>query len=87
MSDREARDIAPLMIERARKAGKKNVKLLKHPGAGHLMDLPHSPFSGRSSHPVLPPGMKFDYGGQPQLHALAQILAWRETLEFFNYHL
>lgn len=84
---REAKEIAPMMIARANKAGKRNVRLLKYAGAGHLIDLPHSPFSSLSRHPMLPPTTKFNYGGQQQLHALAQIQAWKNTLRFFREHL
>ena len=75
------------MKERAEKAGKKNVSLEVYPGAGHLIDPPHSPFSQSSGHPMLPPDMKFNYGGRSQPHALAQIRAWKSTLKLFNEHL
>ena len=38
-------DLASIMIERAKGAGKKNVSLVRYPGTGHLLDLPHSPVS------------------------------------------
>ena len=77
-------DLASIMIERAKRAGKKNVSLVRYPGTGHLLDLPHSPASSVFGHPLLPPHIKIDYGGQPQPHALAQIQAWRATKKFFK---
>ena len=72
------------MLERAERAGKRNMLVLRYPGTGHLIDLPHSPFCGLSKHPMLSPDMKLDYGVRPQSHSLAQIEAWKSTLEFFN---
>ena len=72
------------MIERAEAAGKSNVKILRYPGAGHLIDLPHSPFSSMHRHILVPQNMKINYGGHPQLHSLAQIQAWDNTLRFFK---
>ena len=69
-------DFAFVMIERAKGAGKKNLSLVRYPGTGHPLDLPHSPASSVFGHPLLPP--------QPQPHALAQIQAWRATKKFFK---
>ena len=75
------------MVERAKATGKKNIRLIEYPGTGHLIDTPHSPFTRRLRHPLLPENMKMDFGGQLQQHALAQIDAWEETLAFFKEHL
>ena len=80
-------DIAAFMIERAERAGKRNVSLVRYPATGHLIDLPHSPVISRDRHALLPRNIKFDYGGQLQPQALAQIEAWRSTLEFFKNNL
>ena len=72
------------MLERAERAGKRNMRVVRYPGTGHLIDLPHSPFCSLSKHPMLPPDTKFNYGGQPQLQSLAQIEAWKTTMEFFK---
>ena len=79
--------MAPIMVERARAAGKKNIRLKEYPGTGHLIDLPHSPFTRVMRHPLLPENRKMNFGGQPQQHSLAQIDAWAETLTFFKRHL
>ena len=79
--------ITDLMIERAERAGKRNVSLVRYPGTGHLLDLPHSPVVSRDRHVLVPPNIKINYGGQPQPQALAQIQAWRSTLAFFKDHL
>ena len=73
------------MVERAERAGKRNTLVVTYPGTGHLIDLPHFPFSPLSKHPMLPPNRKFDYEGQPQ--PLAQIEAWKTTREFIKNHL
>ena len=73
------------MVERARTAGKRNIRLVEYPGTGHLIDLPHSPFARCERHALLP-NRTMDYGGQLQPHCLAQIQAWSETLQFFKYH-
>lgn len=78
--------MAPVMVERAEAAGKKNIKFIEYPETGHLIDLPHSPHTYRMGHPLLPRNMKMNFGGQLQPHALAQIHAWSETLEFFRKH-
>ena len=72
------------MVERARTAGKRNIRLVEYPGTGHLIDLPHSPFCSLSKHPMLPPDRKFNYGGQPQPQSLAQIEAWKTMFDFFK---
>ena len=76
-------------LERARNAGKTNCTLLSYPFMGHLVDLPFSPVCTSSS--IFtggergPPGWSIFYGGtRTQYHALAQIAAWNETLQFFS---
>ena len=75
------------MIERAERAGKRNVSLVRYPGTGHLLDMPHSPFICQDRHVLVPPKIKFNFGGQLQPQALAQIQAWRSTLAFFTNNL
>merc|ERR1711974_77713 len=56
----KCRDIAAFMIERAERAGKRNVSLVRYPGTGHLIDLPPSPVISRASHALLPPNIQLD---------------------------
>ena len=79
-------DLAPIMVKRAQAAGKENVRLVEYSETGHLIDPPHCPFNKYLGHPLLPKSMKMHFGGQLQPHALAQIEAWRETLQFFKNH-
>ena len=75
------------MVEKAEVDGKKNIKLLEYPDTGHLIDLPHSPFINATGHPLAPKDIKIYYGGILQPHALAQIHAWTETLQFYRNNL
>ena len=85
--DGEYPDICRYMVDRAVSQGRDNIQLEQYPGAGHLIDLPHSPSVHQARHPYVPPHVKIHYGGQVQLHCLAQIRAWEHLLNFYMKHL
>ena len=71
-------------VNRALKAGKTNISLLKFPKTGHLIDLPHCPHVAEGKTPLLPPTETTKFGGKSQPHALAQFQAWDTLLQFFK---
>ena len=72
------------LVTRWRQLGKSDIDFHSFPGAGHLIDPPFSPHFRRSGHPYLAPGVKVDYGGHLQPHALAQFSAWEMLLKFYR---
>ncbi|XP_078521481.1 acyl-coenzyme A amino acid N-acyltransferase 2-like [Lissotriton helveticus] len=72
-------------LERMRKYGREEGKLLSYPGAGHLFEPPGLPLCretlmGRSPFPLL-------WGGEELSHARAQEHAWQEIQNFLHSHL
>ncbi|XP_071479299.1 acyl-coenzyme A thioesterase 1-like [Diadema antillarum] len=77
--------------ERMRQAGNGHLVDFVHlPGAGHLLLSPYLPLGTES--PMYVPDMLdaalyARWGGQPKLHAEAQVKAWQKMLDFFRKHL
>ena len=68
------------VVERLEKCqNDKFCRVLIFPGAGHLIEPPHSPVSRVTYHKMY--GMVVGWGG---LHARAQERTWQECLRFFN---
>jgi dienelactone hydrolase len=62
------------------------VRHVRNPGAGHALRLPHTPATTLVSKiPTF--GFRFAFGGTPEATARARVIAWKETLEFFQRHL
>ncbi|XP_071493479.1 acyl-coenzyme A thioesterase 1-like [Diadema antillarum] len=82
--------VAPA-AERMRQAGNGHLVDFVHlPGAGHLLQSPYLPLCTESSMylpDVLDAAHYARWGGEPKLHAEAQVKAWQKTLDFFRKHL
>lgn len=85
--DESVFEIFSFLVSRWREQGKTDITFHSFPGAGHLIDPPFSPHCRWGGHPYLAPGVKVDYGGRLQQHALAQFSAWKMLLEFYNEYL
>ncbi|XP_072164159.1 bile acid-CoA:amino acid N-acyltransferase-like [Diadema setosum] len=77
--------------ERMRQAGNGHLVDFVHlPGAGHLLQSPYLPLCTESSMylpDVLDAAVYARWGGEPKLHAEAQVKAWQKMLDFFRQHL
>uniref|UniRef100_A0A7M4FBV9 Acyl-coenzyme A amino acid N-acyltransferase 1-like n=1 Tax=Crocodylus porosus TaxID=8502 RepID=A0A7M4FBV9_CROPO len=76
---------AEKVMERMRRHGRKNYRMLCYPGAGHLIEPPGSPFCYHSwsfffFRPVV-------WGGEAQSHVAAQEHSWKEIQKFLWQHL
>ncbi|KAJ1168948.1 hypothetical protein NDU88_000860 [Pleurodeles waltl] len=76
---------AEVLMERLRKHGRKNGRVLFYPGAGHLIEPPGLPFC-RISHRTYFAEPVF-WGGDLVGHAKAQEHSWLEIQRFFQLHL
>ncbi len=85
--DESVFDVFSFLVSRWRELGKTDLTFHSFPGAGHLIDPPFSPYFRKSGHPYLAPGVKVDYGGHMQPHALAQFSAWKMLLKFYHEYL
>ncbi|XP_077580438.1 acyl-coenzyme A thioesterase 3-like isoform X1 [Stigmatopora nigra] len=65
-----------------RRAGKNNVENVCYPRAGHLLEPPFGPYCPSCLHGFLRIVVK--WGGEPQAHACAEVLAWRKVEEFLR---
>ena len=71
-----------------KEAGKTNYQISIHEGAGHLIDLPFSPPTTISNHPLFPKPFVLQVGGDDIIkHGQAQEKIWSELLAFFNNNL
>ncbi|XP_074660933.1 acyl-coenzyme A amino acid N-acyltransferase 1-like [Tubulanus polymorphus] len=70
------------LVKRLRKHGRQNYELLMCPGAGHLLELPHTPVTRYCYFKFL--GNVVDYGGEKTLHAKAQENSWNRMLKFLK---
>ncbi|XP_050716803.1 acyl-coenzyme A thioesterase 3-like isoform X3 [Eriocheir sinensis] len=76
---------ADIAVERLEKAGRKNYKVHKYPGAGHHIEPPFFPFCQASYHRSA--GRNVLWGGKLRPHLEAEVHAWEATLGFFRKHL
>ncbi|XP_073440876.1 LOW QUALITY PROTEIN: acyl-coenzyme A amino acid N-acyltransferase 2-like [Dendrobates tinctorius] len=67
---------------RAEKYGKKDVYMQCHPGAGHLLEPPGSPFCPLSEFKYFP--LPATWGGELLPHCRAQETSWKEMQEFLR---
>ncbi|XP_071479282.1 acyl-coenzyme A thioesterase 1-like [Diadema antillarum] len=82
--------VAPA-TERMRQAGNGHLVDFVHlPGAGHLLYTPYLPLCTESRvymPDVVDAPVYARWGGEPKLHAEAQVKAWQKMLDFFRKHL
>uniref|UniRef100_A0A8C5M4M6 Uncharacterized protein n=1 Tax=Leptobrachium leishanense TaxID=445787 RepID=A0A8C5M4M6_9ANUR len=67
---------------RAERFGKKDVRVLSFPKAGHLLEPPGSPLCQVSQSPILP--LPIIWGGELKAHCAAQEICWREMQDFLR---
>ncbi len=73
------------MVERLKHHGKANFESVSYQRAGHLLEPPYGPFCSSSIHRILHrPAL---WGGEPRLHAAAEVHMWKKIQEFFRTHL
>ncbi|XP_051943380.1 acyl-coenzyme A thioesterase 1-like isoform X1 [Hippocampus zosterae] len=70
------------MAAQLRRAGKENVEMVCYPRAGHLLEPPYGPYCRSALHGFLRTVIM--WGGEPQAHARAEVLAWKKVEEFFR---
>uniref|UniRef100_A0A8C5P9B1 BAAT/Acyl-CoA thioester hydrolase C-terminal domain-containing protein n=1 Tax=Leptobrachium leishanense TaxID=445787 RepID=A0A8C5P9B1_9ANUR len=70
---------------RSDRFGKKDVRVLSFPKAGHLLEPPGSPLCQVSHSPILP--LPVMWGGELKAHCAAQEICWRETQDFLRLHI
>ena len=68
--------------KRSFRFGKEDLQIVKYPGLGHLLDPPNFPVCLQGPNPFVPTGI--EYGGEIQLHSLAQIDAWNRIISFYE---
>ncbi|KAL6095746.1 acot4 [Pungitius sinensis] len=78
-----------LFAERAAAAlrghGREHVEVVTYPGAGHFLEVPHTPHCPSGFHAAV--GAEVEFGGEPKAHAEAQLDLWERVQEFFKSHL
>uniref|UniRef100_A0A8C5LZ87 Bile acid-CoA:amino acid N-acyltransferase n=1 Tax=Leptobrachium leishanense TaxID=445787 RepID=A0A8C5LZ87_9ANUR len=67
---------------RADRFGKKDVRVLSFPKAGHLLEPPGSPLCQVSQFPLFP--LPVMWGGELKAHCAAQEICWREMQDFLH---
>ncbi|XP_035828114.1 acyl-coenzyme A amino acid N-acyltransferase 1 isoform X2 [Aplysia californica] len=61
---------------------KKDIEIVRYPGAGHLLEPPYNALCRASVNRVF--GVVMYWGGRPKEHAHAQEDSWQKTLEFLR---
>uniref|UniRef100_A0A668T4G1 Acyl-coenzyme A thioesterase 1-like n=1 Tax=Oreochromis aureus TaxID=47969 RepID=A0A668T4G1_OREAU len=74
------------MVERLKCHGKENFESVSYPGAGHLLEPPYGPFCSSCLH-VESKGLSILWGGEPKIHAAAEVHLWNKIQKFFKTHL
>ncbi|XP_018533697.1 acyl-coenzyme A thioesterase 1 [Lates calcarifer] len=73
------------MVERLKHHGKKNFDCVSYPRAGHLLEPPYGPYCPSALHGLL--SFPVVWGGEPKVHAEAEVHLWKKIQEFFRTHL
>ncbi|XP_068197595.1 acyl-coenzyme A thioesterase 6-like [Antennarius striatus] len=73
------------MVERLKRHGKHSFESVCYPRAGHVLNLPFSPFCPSSPHGIC--GYRAIWGGEPRAHATAELHLWKKIQEFLRTHL
>ncbi|KAH9500457.1 Acyl-coenzyme A thioesterase 1 [Bulinus truncatus] len=64
---------------------KKDIEIVRYPGAGHLLDPPYIPVCRITVNPTI--GVEMKFGGYPREHAYAQVDAWQRTIQFLRHNI
>jgi len=75
-------DAAQVLLDRANHP---DYKIVRYPGAGHLIEPPYAPLNRESWFPALDKLMI--WGGNAEDHKTAQESAWKEQIDFLNKNL
>ncbi|KAL3988886.1 hypothetical protein ACER0C_013204 [Sarotherodon galilaeus] len=73
------------MVERLKRHGKKNFESVSYPQAGHLLEPPYGPFCPSCAQGIFT--FICLWGGEPKVHAAAEVHLWKKIQEFFRTHL
>uniref|UniRef100_H2ZLA9 BAAT/Acyl-CoA thioester hydrolase C-terminal domain-containing protein n=1 Tax=Ciona savignyi TaxID=51511 RepID=H2ZLA9_CIOSA len=74
------------LVERLLKfAGHPSYKIMRYPGAGHLLDPPYSAFCRVANFALI--NTITDFGGSTLQHSRAQEHSWNKILSFLHFHL
>ncbi|XP_018015195.1 acyl-coenzyme A thioesterase 3 [Hyalella azteca] len=74
---------AELAVKRCTENGKPDkVKVLKYPGAGHLLEPPNIPFCEMALQEIMKIGTM--WGGNADEHCAAQEDSWKQVIAFYN---
>ncbi|XP_028987804.1 acyl-coenzyme A thioesterase 6-like [Betta splendens] len=74
-----------ILVERLKHHGKRNFECVSYPGAGHILEPPYGAHYASSYHRVF--NMPVLWGGEPRIHAAAEVHLWKKVQEFFRTHL
>ncbi len=73
------------MVERLKCHGKDNFECVFYPRAGHLLEPPYGPFCPSALHGLL--SFPVVWGGEPGVHAAAEVHLWKKIQEYLKTHL
>ncbi|KAM9349539.1 acyl-coenzyme A thioesterase 2, mitochondrial-like [Symphorus nematophorus] len=73
------------MVERLKRHGKDNFESVCYPRAGHILEPPYGPFCPSATHGLL--NRPVLWGGEPHIHAAAEVHMWKKIQEFLGTHL
>ncbi|KAM3604024.1 uncharacterized protein V6R79_005454 [Siganus canaliculatus] len=73
------------MVERLKHHGKKNFESVCYPKAGHMMEPPYSPHCPSAVHGLVKNAVL--WGGDPSIHAVAEVHMWKKIQDFLRTHL
>ncbi|KAG7236616.1 hypothetical protein INR49_000740 [Caranx melampygus] len=73
------------MVERLKHHGKENFETVSYARAGHLLEPPYGPYCPSALHGLI--NFPVMWGGEPMVHAAAEVHLWKKVQEFFRAHL
>lgn len=73
------------MVQRLSRHGKRNFKSVCYPRAGHLLEPPYGPYCESGVHGIIRNPIM--WGGQPKMHAAAEVHMWKKIQQYFRAHL
>ncbi|KAK1796090.1 hypothetical protein P4O66_009178 [Electrophorus voltai] len=73
---------AEMACSRLRAHGKTDYEMVSYPKAGHYVQVPYMPHYPSGIHAAV--GQVVAFGGEPKVHAHAEVDAWGRILEFFK---
>ncbi|XP_041658720.1 acyl-coenzyme A thioesterase 1-like [Cheilinus undulatus] len=81
----DSKGYVDMMVERLKHHGKDNFECICYPGAGHYLEPPYGPYCPSSFHGVVRRTVL--WGGEPRIHAAAEVHMWQKIQEFFRANL